>query len=645
MVDGNGRRIPLDPFDPYQATLRGEWIDLYGKAGGKTAEKPCVRSVHSSVQSCPKKKGVDIRYEYTDGKGVAGAKYEIMVPGGGVLRSGKLNKQGEAHEEDLPEDIDQVDFRFYDDPLMVEVIERPRPHGFVPPAPDYIEKTGEEGTLASVASWTWGSLQGDFQEDPSLGQIAFGTVITLIPIVDQVCDVRDISANLGKLIIDSRYNEAGVWIGLTLSIVGAFPEVGSLIKGAGTAVLKKGAKASNALKLPELLQCLNSLAKLNGPKWLKQLIEEMPRYAKWTIDKLDEILKLIGEKLATLKKWVSEKVAHQISEIEAKLTHVRGIAKEKIENVFNKFKKALDDLLDTGERHKKSVQTRPSHNQGSPGVITQEAKALKATERTIKEAAQAACMSDAASKQIFDICTRERCYIRMRRSNPKAKELLEAGKATPKPDFLLMKTINEEDVKLGIAAEDIGKLGYFHPAELLHNSGRRLEDLQGKEKARYFERLKEYLIRKKEVEHYVKDGKIKWSEDSYLVKKGEKNTFPDGTPDNAGAGMDYTGDNDIFDIVDESGKTLPKGKRDAIVKELKSAHVEHGPEMNFKEDNPEKFNVPANKQGHETRVNRHTEGTEKSEPLTEFGPDGHLNKNSYVDYTGEGQRDLGRYNK
>lgn len=83
--------------------------------------------------------------------------------------------------------------------------------------------------LASAAEWTWQVLQGDFYEGASAAQVATGTVISMIPFVDQLCDVRDVVANCKKINDEpeSKWN----WISLVLTLIGLFPTLGSLAKG------------------------------------------------------------------------------------------------------------------------------------------------------------------------------------------------------------------------------------------------------------------------------------------------------------------------------------------------------------------------------------------------------------------------------
>lgn len=81
----------------------------------------------------------------------------------------------------------------------------------------------------NVFVWLWEALQGDFNQQRSTGQVVFDTVVSMIPGVDQVCDVRDIIANCKQ--IDENKSNAWAWVGLVLTLIGLFPTLGSLVKG------------------------------------------------------------------------------------------------------------------------------------------------------------------------------------------------------------------------------------------------------------------------------------------------------------------------------------------------------------------------------------------------------------------------------
>lgn len=86
-----------------------------------------------------------------------------------------------------------------------------------------------EDGVGNVFVWLWESIQGDFNQERSAGQIAFDTAISMIPGVDQVCDVRDIIANCRQIHEDS--SDTWAWVALGLTLIGLFPVLGSLVKG------------------------------------------------------------------------------------------------------------------------------------------------------------------------------------------------------------------------------------------------------------------------------------------------------------------------------------------------------------------------------------------------------------------------------
>jgi hypothetical protein len=76
--------------------------------------------------------------------------------------------------------------------------------------------------------WIWLALQGDFNPDRTPGQIGFDMVVSLIPAVDTVCDVRDLIANL----VSYKNNPCKLTLFfIALTAIGFIPGVGSVVKG------------------------------------------------------------------------------------------------------------------------------------------------------------------------------------------------------------------------------------------------------------------------------------------------------------------------------------------------------------------------------------------------------------------------------
>ena len=84
----------------------------------------------------------------------------------------------------------------------------------------------------SVWEWLWEAVQGDFNDNRSTGQIAFDAAVSIIPVVDQICDVRDIIANCRAIATsDEKADNTWKWVALVLTLIGLFPSLGSIVKG------------------------------------------------------------------------------------------------------------------------------------------------------------------------------------------------------------------------------------------------------------------------------------------------------------------------------------------------------------------------------------------------------------------------------
>jgi hypothetical protein len=94
--------------------------------------------------------------------------------------------------------------------------------------------------LSAAAEWILNVLEGDFSQEQSVAQAVTGTIISMIPLVDQICDVRDIVANCKKLKQDA--SNKWHWFALVLCLIGLFPSLGSLVKGSFKVLFAYGRK-------------------------------------------------------------------------------------------------------------------------------------------------------------------------------------------------------------------------------------------------------------------------------------------------------------------------------------------------------------------------------------------------------------------
>lgn len=84
----------------------------------------------------------------------------------------------------------------------------------------------------STWEWLWEALQGDFNDNRSTGQIAFDAAVSMIPLADQICDIRDLIANCRAIATsDEREDNTWKWVALALTLIGLIPTLGSALKG------------------------------------------------------------------------------------------------------------------------------------------------------------------------------------------------------------------------------------------------------------------------------------------------------------------------------------------------------------------------------------------------------------------------------
>jgi hypothetical protein len=91
------------------------------------------------------------------------------------------------------------------------------------------EEQPEDHADKPIWLWFWEAIEGDFNDERSVGQLAMDAGISMIPLVDQLCDIRDLVANCRK--ISNEPKDQWAWLSLAFTLVGLFPSLGSLVKG------------------------------------------------------------------------------------------------------------------------------------------------------------------------------------------------------------------------------------------------------------------------------------------------------------------------------------------------------------------------------------------------------------------------------
>lgn len=230
--------------------------------------------------------------------------------------------------------------------------------------------------------------------------------------------------------------------------------------------------------------------------------------------------------------------------------------------------------------------------QGGEVLIGQAAVAARSSGQTMDSVKAAWRIADA-----FQV------RIQFRKTNKWAADMIKAGNS-PKPEALKMKTINQLDVDLGVGITDAqrGLVGFFAVTALPPNASEALK-----------QRAKQ---RNNEFSKYA-DAIKQLQAEGFVEVRG--NLVYDVRPNSAGKGKAFTGDNDVFLILDAMGQKVDKGLGDAVLTALKDPPIcaQHGAHMDWR--SPDKGAMRTK----EKMIDAHRETRKdgkKGEPLVEFGP-------------------------
>jgi len=199
-----------------------------------------------------------------------------------------------------------------------------------------------------IGEWIWGALQGDFNAERSTGQIGFDMVVSLIPIVDTLCDLRDLCANIRHYRKDPS-NKVTLFF-MATTVVGFIPEVGTVVKSALRLVwvyLKPLVRhADDITNTSKLIAAAGKACDAALPKITEYL--QHNRVAKWATDgKLPDIyqfaaktIREAGDKLnpAKLRAMLDEK----FDDLKALLEKIRPIVPSNVREHLDELLKFVD---------------------------------------------------------------------------------------------------------------------------------------------------------------------------------------------------------------------------------------------------------------------------------------------------------------
>jgi len=402
------------------------------------------------VQSCPNKNWIEVVYKYHSTRAVSGASYEVFdAATNQSLACGTLDNMGFARVEGLPDSAKNVKFTFFNDPKPFEIYPgyKPKPHNLTEESKAVKE---EDGTVVSVAKWIGVALAGDFADDQSFGQIAFGSVVTLIPVVDQVGDVRDIVANLHKLTWQKRYDEFEPWFSLVVTIIGCVPEVGSIAKGICKSIWKLVEKGAKKLHLTKLIRMLNSVGEGNVIRFLRDMAGKLKGWGDDAAVRIVGLLEHLKGKLLQARKWAFSKADEILEAALKNFDEVYKRAPEMARKVVEWIAGHLDRALKEVGNFVMKGTTRARN-----GAKQLREKFLTAAEKELRKIAEAAGMKPEHIEKLAAHCRKEERMTVVRFTNVDGLEY--QGKKywfngferdyLPKPLPVKLKTAKEGEFK------------------------------------------------------------------------------------------------------------------------------------------------------------------------------------------------------
>lgn len=213
-----------------------------------------------------------------------------------------------------------------------------------------------EAVCADVASWTWGTVQGAFNEKASVTQIVVDAVIGMIPLVGDVTAVRDLLAVvIGLADDDEKRHSTWQWVLLVVLLFALIPVFGGVVKGVGRLTVKIAKEAAHltgparqahlAAGAQEIIEFLNRIGVKHAEKWLIALrvsAHVQPLIEKFTrlMQTLDTILSKTGARVAD----VAPGLARRIASLRSGLARVREQGIDMIPTALKELDQQLREI-------------------------------------------------------------------------------------------------------------------------------------------------------------------------------------------------------------------------------------------------------------------------------------------------------------
>jgi hypothetical protein len=125
-------------------------------------------------------------------------------------------------------------------------------------------------------------------------------LVTMVPVVDQIADVRDVAANLYILSKPERRTDGWVWMALVLTLIGLVPVFGSAAKGVLRLVMNS-LRPGGSITRAQIFQVIRRLGRGDPARFVAEHLSaaamqrEADRWLRWVLPKVQSFFRKVEE--------------------------------------------------------------------------------------------------------------------------------------------------------------------------------------------------------------------------------------------------------------------------------------------------------------------------------------------------------------
>ena len=219
------------------------------------------------------------------------------------------------------------------------------------------------------------ALLGEFQaqDQRSISGEVLGTLVTLIPGLDQAADVRDFIAKFYALVVLGEVDSFDHWFGLGTTMIGVVPTVGSAVKGVANVARHAAGPASDMLSLlrPLVSELLKRLDEVNTHRaWIVQFVQSLSD--SWRVAK-QAALDIFGQ-LVPLYGWARGLGADAIRKLSDKVAEFGPVLEARVRPLWDPIAAVLGAVAIWAQRKAEGITRHiPGFKQAYWARIAEEA--------------------------------------------------------------------------------------------------------------------------------------------------------------------------------------------------------------------------------------------------------------------------------